>query len=88
MQRGQMFERWGGRIRDHRGSRSQGWLAHIMGVNQSTISAWERGVYPPSDSDKLKLSEAFDVALEALFPWSDLRRPKQVQRVETPKAES
>lgn len=68
------FKCWGDRIREARGRRPQGWLARVIGVNQSTVSAWEQGRFPPPDDRKLDIAEALGFKVEKLFPWSDVRR--------------
>ena len=39
---------------------TQGQLANILGVDQRTVSAWEKGVCEPSFSMLLKICEFFD----------------------------
>jgi DNA-binding XRE family transcriptional regulator len=64
--------KWGQRIRTARGDRTQCWLAETVGVNQTTVSAWENGRCTPSDPRKLSIAEALGVRLDKLFPWSDV----------------
>ncbi|UQN08594.1 helix-turn-helix transcriptional regulator (plasmid) [Deinococcus sp. QL22] len=42
-------------------------LANILGVNYQTIGSLERGDYHPSLEVALRLSEHFQVAIEAIF---------------------
>ena len=39
---------------------TQGQLAKLVGVDQRTVSAWEKGVCEPSFSTLLKLCEIFE----------------------------
>ena len=39
---------------------TQGQLANILGVDQRTVSAWEKGICEPSFSMLLKICEFFD----------------------------
>ena len=39
---------------------TQGQLATILGVDQRTVSAWEKGICEPSFSMLLKICEFFD----------------------------
>ena len=41
-------------------------LAGVLGVNQRTISAWERGVCEPDLRTLIKLRKIFNVSIDAL----------------------
>lgn len=58
----------GDRIRMHReaADRSQQWLAERLGVNQNTVSGWERGRTEPSRSTVRKIARELGVDIAAL----------------------
>lgn len=72
----QRFARWGTNIRKLRKSLkppvSQGALAERIGVDQTTISAWERGEALIPDNRKLEISSALGVRPGRLFAWRDI----------------
>ena len=46
---------------------TQGELAKVLGVDQRTVSAWEKGVCEPSFSILLKLCEIFEEDFNGLL---------------------
>ena len=46
---------------------TQGELAKVLGVDQRTVSAWEKGVCEPSFSILLKLCEIFEEDFKGLL---------------------
>ncbi|MBO7214943.1 MAG: helix-turn-helix transcriptional regulator [Clostridia bacterium] len=46
---------------------TQGQLAHILGVDQRTVSAWEKGVCEPSFSILSNLCEIFEEDFNGLL---------------------
>ncbi|MFP4460976.1 MAG: helix-turn-helix domain-containing protein [Thermotogota bacterium] len=57
-------------LREKRGL-SQNKLATLLGLNMSTISAYERGIRKPSKKVLIKLSNLFEVSLEYLLRVSE-----------------
>jgi DNA-binding XRE family transcriptional regulator len=61
---------WGERIRNARGDdRTQTWLAKQVGVDQTTISRIERGVYRLTPELMVALSAVLDQPLHKLFAF-------------------
>ena len=50
---------------------SQPMLATILGVNQRTISNWERGIRNPDFDMLMKIAETFDVSTDYLLGLKD-----------------
>lgn len=66
-----LWKAWGQRIRQARTGRyTQVTLAEALGVDQTTVSAWELGKYPPSDGSKQRLSEVLEQPMADLFSWT------------------
>ena len=57
-------------MREKRGL-NQNELANILGLNMSTISAYERGIRKPSKKVLIKLSNLFEISLEYLLRASE-----------------
>lgn len=62
-------QHWGESIRQRRGDRSQTWLAKAVGVDQTTISRIERGIYKLSPELMVGLAAALECELNVLFPF-------------------
>lgn len=66
----QMLQEYLGRqVRKARGDRSQTWLARAVGVDQTTISKIERGVYKLSPELMLGICAAVGMELDQVFAW-------------------
>lgn len=66
-----MRRTWGDSIRSHRRARrlSQKQLADGCGVEQSTVSRWERAEIVPTESHKILIAEALGADPRLLFPF-------------------
>lgn len=66
-----MRRTWGDAIRTHRRARrlSQKELADSCGVEQSTVSRWERAEIVPTESHKMLIAEALGADPATLFPF-------------------
>lgn len=62
-------EEWGERIRVCRGDRTQTWLAQQIGVDQTTISRIERGVYRLTPELMVALAAALEAPIGVLFSF-------------------
>ena len=51
--------------RKHRG-RSQEWLAEEIGVRQTSVSAWERGISDPTTENLSRIAQLLDASFEWL----------------------
>lgn len=73
-----VWKRWGKRVRDARTTAglTQEQLAERVHVRQSTVSKWEMGDHAPGDEEKMRLAEALDCSLDALFAWPDFIPPR------------
>lgn len=75
-----VFER---RLRDL--MREGGWkgrtLGVALGVEQSTISVWKRGIARPSISRLMQLARVLGVDPNYLMGWSDKRPDQQLAKV-------
>ncbi|MEA1883292.1 MAG: LexA family transcriptional regulator [Thermotogota bacterium] len=63
-------------LREKRGI-NQNELAKMLGLNMSTISAYERGIRKPSKKVLIKLSNLFEISLEYLLRVSEELDPTQ-----------
>lgn len=65
-----LYRTWGRNIREQRQLRSltQQELADLIGVRQSAVSRWERGIAGPSDYHKLEIARALQAPPRVLFP--------------------
>ena len=68
---GDFYDAW---TRNLRGRREELRLTQVavataVGVSQVCVSGWERGRSVPSDTAKIRLSEALGCSVQDLFPW-------------------
>lgn len=71
---------WGKRVRERRGPITQGRLAELADVDQSTISRLERGeLRRVSDDLKWRIAGALGCTVSDLFPWPAVRPPFPVE---------
>lgn len=56
-------------------SLTQAQLAEKLGIATSSISQYESGDRIPSDDVKIKMAKFFDVSLDFLMGYSDIRNP-------------
>lgn len=54
---------------------TQSQLAEKLGIATSSISQYESGDRIPSDNIKMKMAQFFDVSLDFLMGYSDIRNP-------------
>lgn len=61
---------WGENIRTYRRTRdmSQKDLSSACGVEQSTVSRWERAEIVPTESHKILIAEALNTDARVIFP--------------------
>jgi transcriptional regulator with XRE-family HTH domain len=64
---------WGTNIKAARKARrwSQKRLAEACGVEQSSVSRWERGAAVPSEGHKIVIARSLEVEARRLFPLDD-----------------
>lgn len=65
--------RWGQSIRQQRQfcDMTQVKLAKILGVDQTAVSAWERGAKAPSIENQLAIARALGIDARILFAYPD-----------------
>lgn len=73
MEHGELYRRWGQRIRERREAAglSQTQLGDRVGVVQAAISAWEAGEYAPQDHLRPRLAAALGAAVADIFDYPE-----------------
>lgn len=74
VQEGELRRAWGRNIRSGRRSQglSQRELSIACGVEQSTVSRWERAEVVPTEDHKLLIARALRAEARALFPLTEM----------------